>query len=147
MQTVTVTRTIPASPERVFDVLSNHADYKSFPGVKDSWLQQEGRPEKNGVGAVRHIVTQGIWFDEEITHYDRPRRFDYRIVRSNIPLEHQGGSVRLEPAAGGGTAVTWTTVMRVKLPLLGGVLTKLAGGKLGQAFGGMLRETERRLAA
>lgn len=146
MQTIIVQRVIPASPEKVFDVLSDHANYKSFPGVKDSYLTSEGKPHQNGVGAVRHIVTPGIWFDEQITHFDRPKRFDYRIIRSNVPLEHQGGSVRLE-AVGTGTKVTWTTVMRVKLPLVGGLLTKLAAGKLGQAFGGMLKETERRLAA
>lgn len=146
MQTINVTRIIKAPPEQVFDILSDHANYKSFAGVKDSYLLAEGKPHKNGVGAVRHIVTPGIWFDEAITAYDRPRRFDYKIVKTNIPLEHEGGSVRCE-AVPEGTRVTWTSVMRVKLPLVGGLLSKVAAGKLGQAFGGMLKETERRLAA
>jgi len=146
MRTITVQRTIPAPIEKVFDVLADHANYKTFPGVKDSRLVEEGKPDRNGVGAVRHIVTPGVWFKERITAYERPRRFDYRIIESSLPLEHEGGSVRLE-SFGGATQVTWTSTMRLKIPVIGGLLTKLAAGKLEQAFGSMLKETERRLAA
>ena len=146
MEHIEVTRVIKAPPEKVFDILSDHGNYKSFAGVKDSYLLAEGQPHRNGVGAVRHIVTPGIWFDERITAFDRPKRFDYRIIKTNIPLEHQGGSVRLE-AVPEGTRVTWTSDMRVTLPLIGGLLTRVAAGKLGQAFAGMLKETERRLVA
>ncbi|MGH8482125.1 MAG: SRPBCC family protein [Nevskiaceae bacterium] len=146
MQTITVTRTIKAPIEKVFDVLADHANYKSFPGVTDSKLLREGRPDRNGLGAVRRIETPGVWFEEEITAYERPRRFDYRITASRLPLEHEGGSLRFE-SVDGATQVTWTSTLRVKLPLVGSLLTKVAAGKLGQAFGSMLKETERRLAA
>lgn len=146
MRTITVTRVIPAPAEKVFDVLADHANYKRFPGVKDSKLLKEGTPDRNGLGAVRRIEASGIWFEERITAFDRPRRFDYLIVACRLPLEHQGGSLRFEPI-GGGTLVTWTSTMRLKVPVIGGLLTKVAAGKLGQAFGSMLREAERRLAA
>ncbi|MGH8441292.1 MAG: SRPBCC family protein [Nevskiaceae bacterium] len=146
MQTITVTRTIPAAIEKVFDVLADHANYKSFPGVKESSLIREGKPDKNGVGAVRRISTGAVTFEEEITAYERPRRFDYLITKCTAPLEHEGGSLRFE-SVGNATKVTWTSVMRVKLPIIGGLLTKVMVGKLGQAFGSMLKETERRLAA
>lgn len=145
MQTIVVERTLAAPIEKVFDVLSDHANYKSFPGVKDSLLLEPGTPDRNGVGALRHIVTPGVWFKERITAYERPRRFDYRIIESSLPIDHQGGNVRLAPVAGG-TQVTWTTTMRLKVPVIGGLLTRLAAGKLRQAFGSMLRETERRAA-
>ena len=146
MKTITVTRVIPAPIEKVFDVLADHANYKSFPGVKDSKLLKEGKPDRNGLGAVRWIDAGAIQFEETITAYDRPRRFDYLITKCSAPLEHQGGSLRFE-SIGGGTLVTWSSVMRVKVPVIGGLLTKLAVGKLGAAFGSMLKETERRLAA
>jgi uncharacterized protein YndB with AHSA1/START domain len=146
MQTITVTRTIPAPIEKVFDVLADHANYKSFPGVRDSRLLKEGAPDRNGVGAVRRIETPGVWFEERITAYERPRRFDYLITASQLPIEHRGGSLRFE-SVGGATEVTWTSTLRLKVPVIGGLLTKLAAGKLGQAFGSMLKETERRLAA
>jgi len=146
MQTITVKRTINAPIEKVFDVLADHGNYKSFPGVSDSKLLKEGTPDRNGLGAVRRIETPGVWFEEKITAYERPRRFDYLITACKLPLEHQGGSLRFE-STGGGTEVTWTSTMRLKVPVIGGLLTKLAASKLGQAFGSMLKETERRLAA
>jgi uncharacterized protein YndB with AHSA1/START domain len=146
MKTITVTRVIQAPIEKVFDVLSDHANYKSFPGVKDSRLLKEGKPDRNGLGAVRRIETPGVWFEETITAYERPRRFDYLITACKLPLEHEGGSLRFE-TIGGGTLVTWTSTLRLKVPVIGGLLTRLAAGKLGAAFGSMLKQTEQRLAA
>lgn len=146
MQTIVVERTLRAPADKVFELLTDHANYRQFPGVTGSSLLQEGTPERNGVGALRRIETPKGWFEETITAFERPRRFEYRIVRSSLPLEHQGGTVVCEPTADG-TRVTWTTVMRVKIPLIGGWLTKLAAGALSQAFGAMLKDADRRLAA
>ena len=146
MKTITVTRTINAPIEKVFDLLADHGNYKANFGVKDSKLIKEGKPDKNGLGAVRWINAGPIQFEEEITAWERPKRYDYLIIKCSAPLEHQGGSLRFE-SVGGATKVTWTSVMRVKVPVIGGLLTRIMVGKLGQAFGSMLKETERRLAA
>ena len=146
MKTITVIRTIPAPIEKVFDLLADHGNYQANFGVKESRLLKEGRPDKNGLGAVRYIDSGPIRFEEEITLYDRPRRYDYLIIKCSAPLEHQGGSIRFE-SVGNATKVTWTSVVRVKLPLIGGLLTPVLAKKIGQAFGSMLKETERRLAA
>ena len=146
MKTLTVTRVIPAPIEKFFDLLTDHANYKSFKGVKDSRLLQEGKPDKNGLGAMRRIEAPEIWFEERITVFDRPRRFDYLIVKCSLPLEHENGSLRFE-TIGGGTLVTWTTTFRVKVPLLGGLLTLLGGLRLRGAFSSMLEQAEQRLAA
>src|SRR6185503_6656734 len=47
MKTITVTRTIPAPIEKVFDLLADHANYKKHFGVKESKLIKEGKPDKN----------------------------------------------------------------------------------------------------
>ena len=146
MKTITVTRVIPAPIERVFDLLSDHANYKANFGVKESRLLKDGKPERNGLGAVRYIDAGILRFEEEITAWDRPRRFDYRITKCSAPLEHEGGSLRFE-AIGGGTLVTWTSTMRMNVPLVGGLLTKILAAKIGQAFGSMLKKTGQRLAA
>lgn len=146
MKTITVRRTIGAPIERVFDVIADHANYKSFPGIKDSKLVREGNTEKNGLGAVREIDAGKAWFQEEITAYERPRRLDYLIVKSRPPLEHQGGSVRLEPHPGG-CAVTWTTTVGVKIPLIGALLDRLLVPQLERGLAGTLRHIEKRLAA
>ena len=144
MRTVLVKRTINAPIEKVFDIISDHANYKDFPGVKDSELVKKGKPHKNGVGAVREIDTGSVWFQEKITAYERPTRLDYQIINSRPPIEHQGGSVRLEQTADG-VAVTWTTIMRIKIPLVGGLLTRFAAPQLEKAIDGLLRNIEKRL--
>ena len=148
MHTITVTRTIPAPPEKVFDILADHANYKSFPGVKDSTLVKQGAKDRNGTGAVRRIETPAIWFVEEITDYERPRRFSYRITETSLPIRHESGTVACEPTPDGGTRVVWTTTLTLKAPVVGDFLTKLLlAPQLNKAFGSMLKETERRLAA
>jgi uncharacterized protein YndB with AHSA1/START domain len=146
MKTVTVTRTINAPIEKVFDLLADHANYKANFGVKESKLLKEGKPDRNGLGAVRYIDAGIMRFEEEITHYERPRRFDYLITKCSAPLEHQGGSIRFE-SVGNATRVTWTSTMRMRVPIVGGLLSRVLASKIGQAFGSMLKETERRLAA
>lgn len=146
MQTIIVERTIQAPIEKVFAMLSDHANYKQFPGVTGSALLKPGKTERDGLGALRRIETAKGWFEEEITAFERPRRFEYLILRTSLPLEHQGGSVRLEPTADG-THVIWASTVRVKVPLIGGLLTRIAAPTLGKAFGSMLKEVDRRLAA
>lgn len=145
MRTITVRRTIDAPIEKVFDALADHANYKDFPGIRASKLIREGTAERNGVGAVREIDAGKAWFQEEITAFERPRRLDYRIVKSRPPLDHRGGSVRLEPA-GAGCAVTWTTTVGVKIPLIGGLLDRLLAPQLERGLAGTLSHIERRLA-
>lgn len=146
MKTITVTRTLKAPIEKVFDAIADHANYKQFPGIKDSKLVREGKKDKNGVGALREIDAGKAWFQEEITAYERPRRLDYLIVKSRPPLEHQGGSVRLE-ATKDGCAVTWTTTVGVKIPLIGGLIDKLMLPQLERGLAGTLKHIEKRLAA
>ncbi|PTU31735.1 SRPBCC family protein [Stenotrophobium rhamnosiphilum] len=145
MQTIVVKRTIKAPIEKVFDMLSDHANYKDFPGVKDSELVKKGKPHKNGVGAVREIDAGTAWFREEITAYERPVRLDYLITKSRPPMEHKGGSVRLEATAAG-TEVTWSSTLRIRIPLIGGLVTKLVAPQLAKAFAGTLKSVEKRLA-
>ena len=146
MKTITVTRTINAPIEKVFDLLADHGNYQKNFGVKESRLVKEGKPDKNGLGAVRYINAGPIQFEEEVTFYDRPRGYDYLITKCSAPLEHKGGQIRLE-SAGNATQVTWTSVLRVRVPIVGGLLTRILTGKLEQAFGSMLKQTEQRLAA
>ena len=146
MKPITVKRVVRAPIEKVFDILADHANYKSFPGIKESKLVREGKADKNGVGALREITAGGAWFQEEITHYDRPQRLDYLIVKSRPPLDHKGGSVRLTPHPEG-CEVTWTTSVHVAIPLLGNLLDKVMLPQLERGLAGTLKHIEQRLAA
>ena len=144
MQTIVVKRTIKAPIEKVFDLLSDHEGYRNFPGVRDASLVKKGKPNKNGVGAVREIDAGTAWFREEITAYQRPTRMDYKITQSRPPIDHQGASVQLQKTADG-TVVTWTSTLRIRIPLIGGLITRLMAPQLSKAFAGTLKNIDQRL--
>jgi len=144
METINIKRTIPAPIDQVFELLSNHAGYSDFPGVKEAKLLQEGRSEPNGLGAIRRIGLGAVWFEEDITAFERPTRMDYRIKRSRPPIDHEGGSIQLRETDAG-TEVTWTSTFRVKIPLLGRFLTPGAARMGEKAFGGMLKAVDKKL--
>lgn len=146
MKTITVRRTIPAPINDVFALLSDHAGYSAFEGIKDARLLEQGKNDPNGLGAVRRIDLGAVWFEEEITAFDPPRRMDYRILRSRPPIEHELGSIRLEET-GEGTEVIWTSTFRIRIPLIGNLITGPAAGAGEKAFAGMLKAIDKRLRA
>ncbi len=106
MVTVHVERTIAASPERVFAWLADPANLTAAPLILSAgWAAKSPAP---GVGAVRNATAAGMWFSEEITAYDPPRGYSYRIVRSVPAFNHEGGTVTLTPT-GDGTHVSWAS--------------------------------------
>jgi uncharacterized protein YndB with AHSA1/START domain len=146
VKTIKVIRVVGAPIDRVFARLSDHEGYARFPGVRSARLLKVGTIEKNGVGAVREIASAFMSFDEEITGFDRPRRMDYRIIRSRPAIDHKGGSIELE-TVDGGTRVTWTSTLQVKTPVLANVLTKIAAAIGARAFDTILREVDKELRA
>jgi uncharacterized protein YndB with AHSA1/START domain len=103
MVTLHVERTIDASPERVFDWLADPANLTAAPLVLRAGFAK-GSPGP-GVGALREVVGLGMWFREEITAYDAPRSYSYRIVRSFPAFDHEG-ALTMSPS-GDGTHVDW----------------------------------------
>lgn len=110
-----VERTIAASPERVFDWLADPGSLTSGPLVLQArWRSGTSTPS---VGALREVVSTGMWFREEITAYDPPRSYSYRIVKSVPAFDHDGGTLTFTPS-GTGTHVDWVSIYTH--PLRGG---------------------------
>lgn len=141
MRTIEVRRTIHAQPERVFDVLADHEGYARFPGVRAAVLLRQGKPDRNGVGALRKIDLGAAWFEEEITAFERPARIEYRIVRSRPPLVHEGGRITFAKVSSG-VEVVWTSTLRVALPLIGGLATAFAARRMSRDFAKVLALVE-----
>ena len=144
MRTVRVERRIAAPADRVFELLTDHAGYASFRGVRSAELVREGEPDPNGVGAMRRVAVGPVRFDEEITAFEWPRRMEYVIREMNVPFEHEGGTIALEEDAGG-TRVVWTSTFRVPTRAEG-LFTAIAAAAIRTGFSRMLAEVERRLA-
>lgn len=142
MAQIVLEKTLNAPIEHVFELLSDHAAYaNNFRGVTRSELKREGAPDPNGLGAVRAIATGPIRFEEEITAFDRPVRMDYLIVSVNAPVEHEGGSIRLEPA-GEGTHVLWTSTFTATTPVVGRPMEAVLAAAFKRGFATMLDRTE-----
>jgi uncharacterized protein YndB with AHSA1/START domain len=122
MVQVHVERTIAASPERVFEWLTDPVNLTSAPlFLKSRWRDDSTPP---GVGAVREVSVAGVWLREEVTAYDAPRTYSYRVVRSFPACEHEGGTITFTPS-GEGTHVDWISTFTI--PARG-------GGKLTEAI-------------
>jgi uncharacterized protein YndB with AHSA1/START domain len=103
---IQVERTIAAPPDTVFDWLADPANLRSAPLVlRAGYAKGSARP---GAGAVREVTGTGMWFREEITAYDPPGSYSYRIVRAFPAIDHQRGTMTFTPS-GGGTHVNWST--------------------------------------
>jgi uncharacterized protein YndB with AHSA1/START domain len=100
-----VGRTIAAPPEAVFAWLADPANLIVAPMVvRTGWAANSSAP---GVGAVRAVIATGMWFREEITAYDPPRSYSYRIVRAVPAFTHHAGTLTFTPS-GNSTHVDWT---------------------------------------
>lgn len=115
MAELRVERTIAAPPHEVFDWLADPGSLTSAPLVlRARWARGTAAPS---VGAMREVVAAGMSFREEITAYDPPRSYSYRIVRSFPAFDHEGGTLTFTPS-GAGTHVDW--VSSYTHPLRGG---------------------------
>ena len=120
MRTIKVEKRIGAAPEAVFDLITDHAGWVRFRGVKSARLLSEGDPPPNGVGAVRRLGFGPLEIDEEVTRYERPSRMDYLIVKLKLPFDHQGGTVLIHPDPEG-SRVEWSSTFRVPVAVIGGL--------------------------
>jgi uncharacterized protein YndB with AHSA1/START domain len=115
MQNVEVTRTLPARPEQIWKVYTDHAGWTEWAGISHSSLFVEGKPDKNGTGAVRRLGTYGFYAHEEILEFEPPRRMTYRVVKGGLGMKNHLGEVLFEPD-GDETRITWRCRFESKIP-------------------------------
>jgi len=83
-----------------------------WPGVSSCRLVREGSP-RNGLGAVREVVGNGLTLLEEVVAYLPLEGYDYKITKG-LPVDHLG-SVRLK-SIDDGVRLTWNIRMSSRWP-------------------------------
>lgn len=145
MASFTLVREVAASPEIVFDLLTDHRGYSKLTPLRKTELEREGEPAPNGVGAIRVLEAIGPPLREEVLAYEAPSRFSYTLL-SGLPVRNHVGTVELAPH-GGGTKITYAVRTIPTIPIAGFAI--VAGIKQGikQLLNGIVAEAERRQAA
>lgn len=142
MATVTLERTTQADMETVFAVLTDHRGYADISAVRKAVLEREGTPAPNGVGAIRKLSLAGPPLREEVTGYDAPSRFEYRLL-SGLPVRDHVGTVTLSHS-GGGTHISYRVDTTPTLPVGGAALVAVTKGVIGLLLRDVVKEAERR---
>ncbi len=120
MSSLTLTHTISAPVERVWDTLKNFGDvYKFHPRVKRSPLLGVRR---GGIGAQRRCeFHDGNHIVEQVVGWDDGRSLTIEIVEGSMPLRRAGGRISLQPH-GAETIVVFSFEYEPKFGLLGKVM-------------------------
>ncbi len=113
-----LTRRSTASPEQVFDVLADGANWSRWAGPMVLWSgwEREGDPPPGGVGAIRKLGLPRLGSREQIVTYERPHRMQYTVL-AGLPARDYLSTITFEPAPDGGTLIRWSSEFN---PLLRG---------------------------
>ncbi|HEX4464430.1 MAG TPA: SRPBCC family protein [Solirubrobacterales bacterium] len=145
MASFTFTREIAASPETVFEVLTDHRRYSELTPLRKSELEREGEPSPNGLGAIRKLTAVGPPLREEVIAYEPDERFSYKLL-SGLPVRDHVGTVKLT-AAGAGTEMVYAVRMQPTVPVVGAIVVAAVKQAVKGLVNGVVKESERRAAA
>jgi hypothetical protein len=138
---VKVERSIAAPADRVFGWLADPVNLTTAPLILRCGFVAPSTP---GVGAIREAIAVGMWLREEITAYDPPRSYSYRIVRSFPAFDHEDGTVTCE-AGRDDTRVRWATTYTHPVFAGGKVLEAITAPLIRSSFGAILAACARAL--
>jgi hypothetical protein len=141
----TLRASIAAPIEVVFEVLSDHRGQANITALRSSTLECEGEPAPNGVGAIRALRLIGPPIREQVTAFDRPRLFAYKML-SGAPVRTHTATVELT-SRGTGTELTWQVDSVPSNPVPDGVWSPIVRLVINHLLRGVVTEAERRTHA
>lgn len=142
---IKVERIVTAPIDKVFEAISDHANYALYPSVGIAHLLNEGDEERNGKGAFRTVETGAFKVWERITAFQRPIHMQYKIERSKpFKIDHYEGIIDLKDLGDGTTHVTWVSEGKIAVPLIGRFLDNKMQKQGTAVFHSMLKSIESR---
>ena len=146
MQVIEVHAHSAAPPEAVWQVLADARGWSRWGAWRSSELEREGEPPPGGLGAVKVLTSETrrpVVSREEVTVFEPPSRFGYRLLSSGLPLRDYDATIMLAPTGDGGTDITWRSQFNPKIPLTGGFFRRALGRFIKDAAQRLGREAER----
>ena len=139
-------RRIDAPIEVVWDVLTDHAAYRSWTPVVSSRLVTPGTSEPNGVDAVRFLGVGPVGAKEKVLVHEPPHHLAYTVV-AGLPVREYRADARLAEGDGAWTSLEYTGSFQPRVPGTGRVLAFLVSTVLRTLVSSLARESERRARA
>jgi hypothetical protein len=131
-----------ADREAVWRVVADARGWSRWGGWESAELEREGNPPPGGLGAVKALKRGRVVSREEVTVFDPPSRFGYRLL-SGLPLRGYEAAIELADAPGGGTDITWRSQFEPKIPLTGGLFRRALQKFIADTAERLAREAER----
>jgi uncharacterized protein YndB with AHSA1/START domain len=116
-----------ADREAVWAILVDHARMSEWTSrVWRSRLVAPGPDDRNGVGAIRTVVTVAGPVREVVTAFEPPEHLEYRWVSDSALVRGYHASVDLTPGPHGGTEIDWNISFQPRLRLATALIVRLA---------------------
>jgi uncharacterized protein YndB with AHSA1/START domain len=146
MQEVEASAHSRAPRERVWELVADAAGWSRWGAWKETTIEREGNPPPGGLGAIKVLVSESrpaVTSREEVTEFDPPVRFGYKLLSSGLPVKDYDAEITLAEAADGGTDIGWRSQFNPKIPLTGGLLRRSLERFTQDAAERLAREAER----
>ena len=103
---------LEASPQKSWDVIKDFDSIHLWHPATEGTVLLVG--ERGAPLAVREFQVKGGGFViSELLEYEEEKRwFRYRIIKTNLPLSNYVAEMWVEPAADGGSLVSWSTAFQ-----------------------------------
>jgi hypothetical protein len=135
-----------AGREAVWRVVADAPGWSRWGAWQKAELEREGDPPPAGLGAVKALTRRPVVSREEVTVFEPPARFGYRLL-SGLPLRGYEAEITLADAPGGGTDITWRSQFEPKIPGTGGLFRRSLGRFIQDAAERLAREAEQQTPA
>jgi hypothetical protein len=135
--------------EKVFVGVSNHIAFLSTSKIICR-MKRDGDVDANGLGALREVRNGMLRFEEEITAFNSPNVYEYRIVtlrgpfNLKLPFHHEMGRLELH-AVDEKTQLVWTSQFHFSIPLIGSWIERKLGASISTTFLFFLKRLDARL--
>lgn len=149
MHEIRVTHEFNFDIEKVFAGVSNHVEFLSTSKIL-CCMKRVGNFNPNGLGALREVRNGMLCFEEEITAFEPPHAYEYRILslrgpfNLKLPFQHKHGRLELSKS-GGKTHAAWTSRFHFSVPLVGRWIERKLGGSISATFLFLLKRLDMRL--